>query len=238
MARKRHRKWKRQRQTREQEGDGNQISSLEEDLRLQRIRQQERQALKKQEVSHEETVAEYDGPDLSFDTPSSSMASSSLPQYWTFKRGPWPKYVPEISSIHGLFAARQSPHWNNPRQKRRLAYWTASKHILENLHIDRRAATMYSRKIKWADHELPTDMYSSGDMTCKYYLHPSARSLDVAQMPDGDSNGGRLPTVATTLQGGWGLYQPATGHRESRVHTSRWYVRNYCEGILMCLAWL
>lgn len=228
MPRKgRQRKWKRRRQEEQGNEDNLLGNSLEDDLRLQRLRQHERLVEKQKQESNDRRIDEHDENDakIEVETPLPSLASQSLPQHWIVRGNTqrWPAFTPEISSLWGLVITQQSPGLSS-RQRGRWNHWTASKYLLENIHMEPRASTLYSGKLKWADHLLPNDMYCSGDLTCKHHLHPSARTFDVAQMTDNDNMLSSLPAIATVLQGGWGLYQPATRQMHSRIQTLRWYV--------------
>lgn len=250
MARKkRDKKWKRQRglsdvEERYSSNNNNSSNNIEEDLRLQRLRQQTRIADMQREEVQKEKEEENESNDLDDEndveipiTPSQS--SLLLPQHLMVKGEAiitWPSYyTPNISSLWIHSILQQSPGLS-VRRRVRLGQWAASKHLLEHLQIGARASTMYSRKIKWADHALPNEMHCSWDMTCKHHLHPSARTLDVvATFDDPNSDPtplssrkkqGNLPSVATVLQGGWGIFQPSTReHSEPRIQTLRWYVR-------------
>jgi hypothetical protein len=234
MARKRHNKWKRQRGP---SPDEKRISnSIEDDLRIQRLRQQERLAEKQQEDKNEQPTddEEEDENDIGAEIPKPSKASLLLPHHLIVKGDAlnWPGYTPKISSLWMHSIIQQSPGLS-VRLRARLGHWAASKHLLENLQINARASTMYSKKVKWGDHALPNDMHCSWDMTCKHHLHPSARTLDVASTFDDDDSGmsSGLPAVATVLQGGWGLFQPPVmEHREPQIQTLRWYVSATCKG--------
>ena len=195
-------------------------NSLDEDLRQQRLRQQQREAKEEEESKNQEEIE----PNLSQipvppnkDDRQSEIDSPfpSRPMHIDLKNGfPVDKELRKISSLLLQSWHEQSPVLTPSHRCRIRRVWH-SKFLLENMNIYPRASTLYSRKLKWLDHALPDGTHSSWDMTCKHHLHPSARTLDVA-LNAGDS----LPTIATAIQGGWGLFQPPRG-REDRVHTLR-----------------
>jgi len=224
MTRKRQNKWKRQK------GPSHEVSlastSLEEDLRLQRLRQKEKSAHDPQRTVEKDSEIDNGDEttlddDLGLEPTVPSMSSCRLPLHLISNGGivPWPNFAPEFSYLYGLAIQQQSPGLNT-RKRTRLGRWMSSKYLFGNLQCNRRASLLYSDEYKWTDQVLPGDMYCSWDMACKHYLHSSARTLDVAYPNDADA--GMLPTVATALQGGWGIFQPRTSYRDSRIHTSRW----------------
>jgi hypothetical protein len=222
MARKRHHKWNRQRAPTTK--DSLHSNSLEEDLRLQRLRQKEsleekqRQATA-QDVAVEDTAEATD--DVAVEVLSPYTIETQLPQHLVTNGNTtiWPGFPLELSFLHGFAILQQSPCLG-PRKRTLLGTWMSSRYLLDNLHCHPRASLLYSKNIKWSDHILPGDMHCAWDMTCKQHLHASARTMDVASPID--QGVGILPNIATALQGGWGVYQPATGYRESRIHTTRW----------------
>ena len=222
MPRKRHNKWKRQRGPPQEEILV--TISLEEDLRLQRLRQNEN---KKQHDAMEDVHA-LDDSDQAVDDDigavelqSPSTISSELPHH-IITNGcatRWPDFPPEFSFLYGFAIQQQSPGLD-ARKRSRLGRWMSSRYLLDNLQNNRQASLLYTKNHKWSDQIVPGDLHCSWDMTCKHHLHSSARTLDVACPIDQDV--GTLPRVVTALQGGWGVYEPSTSHRESRIHTSRW----------------
>ncbi len=225
MARKRHKHWKNQSQPRDGQSYSNN-TSIEDDLRLQRRRQKDRLDKKQGESEFKPSDEVEDENDTGIEIPTPSHLSKLLPQQWTIRGDVlrWPDYIPEMSSLWGIYLMQSSSALSVHRRSR-LGYWTAAKHLLENVQVNSRASTMYSKKMKWVNHALPSDMNCAWDLTCKHHLHSSARTLDVGliQSEHFESIEG-LPTIATTLQGGWGLHQPPMEGREQRIHTLRWYV--------------
>jgi hypothetical protein len=257
MPRKRDKKWKRQRGRGpsiddDDDDDGEERypkNTIEDDLKLQRIRRQERLAQEQRDELSKQLAGHNDddeNDDIGAEIPTPSQSSLLLPRHLMVKGDAllhWPSnsYTPDISSVWIHSIIQQSPGLS-ARRRARLGHWAASKHVLENLQMSARASTMYSKKVKWVDHALPNEMHCSWDMTCKHHLHPSARTLDVAAYDEDASSrkSSGLPAVATVLQGGWGLFQPPMiEHREPQIQTQRWYVCVYlqssiCNGVAAC----
>ena len=230
MPRKRQLKGKRQRRPSPEESVSS--NSLEEDLRLQRLRQKENLIKKQQDAM--ENVLELENSDQAIDDDIGavelqypSTISSELPQHLITNASAtrWPDSPPDFSFLYGFAIQQQSPGLD-ARKRSRLGRWMSSRYLLDNLQNNRQASLLYTKNHKWSDQIVPGDLHCSWDMTCKHHLHSSARTLDVACPIDQDV--GKLPSVATTLQGGWGVYQPSTSFRESRIHTSRWWVLTGC----------
>ena len=187
-------------------------TSLEEDLRQQRLRQEERRRQeeeKEAEPSAESSSNEnYDGTRI------------VVPQH-LISRGLITSLtdITSFSSLHMGYAHEQSPVLSRYNRHRIRQLWH-SKYLLEEMEVNRRASSLYSKKYKWPDHSLPDGMHCSWDLACKQTLHPSSRTLDVAQLNTVGGSHDDLPTIATAIQGGWGLLQPSSG-RENRIHTFR-----------------
>jgi hypothetical protein len=196
-------------------------TSLEDDLLQQRIRQQQRvkEAEKKKDLEKMTTPPENDESEFDIRAP-----LPIRPQHLMLKG-----MTPSLQQVTGSgfpslylqYSQERSPLFQSHHRHRLRQVWHA-KYLLENLQIYPRASTLYSRsrKLKWSDHSLPDGMHCSWDMTCKNDLHPSARTFDVAILQGDDD---QLPNIATTVQGGWGLFQPPRG-RDQRVHALRGYV--------------
>lgn len=195
------------------------------------MRQQEREREELKSTVAFNNIATCSDDDAGAEIPSPSTISSNLPQHLTIQSQTttWPEFTPNMSFLYGLAIIQQSSGLH-PRKRSRLGAWTCSRYLLENMQTNNRASRLYSKDIKWLDHIVPGDMHCSWDMTCKHYLHASARTLDVSMPSGGHSpHGGfgdnpNLPTIATTLQGGWGIYQPSASNREAGIRTSRWCV--------------
>ena len=236
MARKRHQKWKNANEQRTLPKPEMQVmNNIEEDLRMQRMRQKDRLEQKRQESESQppvSTIINDDETDGGAKIPSPSQASALLPQHWMLQNQEtlqWPYYTPQLSSLWGPCLLQQSPGFPT-RLKTRLGYWTLAKHFLEHTQVNARASTMYSKKMKWVNHVLPNELNCAWDLTCKHHLNPSARTMDVAflqnsnqSLPESTTDDinydyGELPVVATTLQGGWGLHQPSIQGRAHPIH--------------------
>ena len=129
----------------------------------------------------------------------------------------------------------QSPRLG-PHNRQRIRQTWHSKHLLENLNLNPRAYSFYGKQSlsslskRWMEYSLPDGTHCSWDLACKRVLHPSARTLDVAMFDDDDGNNNnnnnnttQLPTIATPVQGGWGLFRPPRGG-VNRVLTLKGYV--------------
>ena len=219
------------------------MTDIEEDLRMQRMRQKDRLEKKRQELDSQQHLATTDASNINDEEDGAaeillpSKASALLPQHWMIQNQDtlqWPYYSPQISSLWVPSLVQQSPGFSS-RFRSRLGHWFLAKQLLEQTRINPRASTLYSKKMKWVNHILPNEMNCAWDLTCKHHLHPSARTMDVAFLhaPNNDHSlpeitddvnydYGKLPVVATTLQGGWGLHQPSILGREHQIHTLRW----------------
>jgi hypothetical protein len=196
-------------------------SSLEEDLRQQRIRQQERELQNKkqqeQEAKHRERLRQLQLEE--------QLREQELDEIWkepaTSKKmilkGLSIALANECSvSLPPSFAlshVRQSScSWQGYERRRLLHLWN-SKHLLENMGINSRTFLLYSKKYKWADRTLPDGTHSAWDLSCKHRLHPSARTFDVANVQEG-----KLPTIASIVEEGWSILN---GYRDQVVHVQR-----------------
>eukprot|EP00980_Cylindrotheca_fusiformis_P002881 scaffold674_cov126-Cylindrotheca_fusiformis.AAC.20 len=83
--------------------------------------------------------------------------------------------------------------------------------------VNPRASVLYGKKRKWRTHELPDGMNAPFDLTCKSYLHASARTFDVATLEEN-----RLPAIGTAFQGGFGVFSATLG-RPNQFHSMRGY---------------
>jgi hypothetical protein len=194
--------------------------SLDEDLRQQRLRQQQRQEeaekKKKLEPPKQEEEPEIEVPYKRRQVRPQDMISKGM-------RTTTLEDLTRLPSLYLAYAQEQSP-FLSPRHRQRIRQVWHSQYLLEQLQVNPRASALYSRKFKWLDHSLPDGMHCSWDLTCKHSLHPSARTFDVALFSEDDPQQQQLPTIATAVQGGWGLFQPPRG-RTHRVQTLRGYVQ-------------
>jgi len=90
----------------------------------------------------------------------------------------------------------------------------STQHHLESMTVLPRAASLYG-KTKWPQHhtfEHNTDLRCSWDLSCKRWLHPSARTFDVATL-----NCEPTPTIATIFQDGWGLLRQKSQHKINTI---------------------
>jgi hypothetical protein len=121
------------------------------------------------------------------------------------------------SSLVLGYVQESTPIWS-PCCRGRIRQLFQTKYLLEGMVINARASALYGGKkqqLKWVDHTLPDGLHCSWDLTCKYHLHPSARTMDVA-MVGTDLH----PTIATTIQGGWAVFRPPTTTTTTRTTTT------------------
>lgn len=208
-----------------------QPSSLEEDLRQQRLRQQKRdkevQGRKARNKEAADAADSQPPSDLTDETyAAQQVASSSCPHHLILKAASTAPLRGHDSSIRlpsslPLWYVQQASAPSTAHQRGRIRQLFHSKYLMEGMFVNARAAALYGVKLKWVDHTLPDGLHCSWDLTCKYHLHSSARTMDVA-MVGTDC----LPTVATTVQGGWATFRPPrTGGTgpvgNNAVHTFR-----------------
>lgn len=190
--------------------------SLEEDLRRQRLRQQ-----KREKVLHDREALDEDASDTVRDDKSDLPLGISDAVYaeqritsgghLTLKEASSALLREKDDSIRlpsSLvlgYALEATPIWTSS-QRGRIRQLFQSRYLMDTMAVNSRASALYGgRKLKWVDHTLPDGLHCSWDLTCKYHLHPSARTMDVAMMGT-DTR----PTVATVVQGGWAVFRPPT----------------------------
>lgn len=213
MPRRKHKRVKRQGSREPQEF----ANSLEEDLRQQRLRQQKKK--EEEEKKQEDSKATTDDDcDTQWDV--LSQPNTFSPQHLMLQgdRLPWSERLSPNFSMDMYMTRQQSPLLTVQRRGR-LQYWAISKHMTENMRVNRRASNLYTKRLKWLSHTLPDGMNCTWDMACKYHVHPSARTLDVACLADEMGEMNSLPHVATIVREGWGLFRPPSRFREDCIHT-------------------
>eukprot|EP00536_Pseudo-nitzschia_multiseries_P009092 jgi/Psemu1/199925/e_gw1.247.47.1 len=223
-------------------------TSLEEDLRQQRIRQQGRQKRREMEEKEEKNERDHGGMDLdededcnnhdvdgrrrgngndNTDTDTDTKASipSSLPV--SAIRLPSSFLLRHVEQTSPLL----SMHKRNYLRK----LWIAQYH-LETMTIQPRAASLYS-KTKWPQHTLEynSDLKCYWDLSCKHRLHPSARTFDLAMLDDAGFNGSSsAPTIATIFQDGWGLLRQESRHKINTIKAPPAYAIRMHESSRTC----
>jgi hypothetical protein len=210
MTRRKSKKLRRQfREGNESTEDGPKLeTSIEEDLRQQRIRRKERQ---KEELFK---LPRNNGDDTENSIP---FEKPPLKRQDLISRGLATSCLEDLVSLPALsfgFVRNESPLFT-PLQNHNLGNIWHSKYLLENVRINPMASQLYSQKIKWRSQALPDGSFSTSDMTCKYHLHPSARTFDVATSDETSDP----PMIATAVQGGFGIFSAFP-----RFHTLRGYV--------------
>jgi len=212
--------------------------SLEEDLRQQRIRQQERQKLREKEEQRKQREKEDEdcNHDVGFQ-PRSEMGSAIEDAF--------------VKSNHLILKGKVSPAsiipLSKPGDESKLHYSSSiirlppsflvhhieqtssvlsvhkrnslrklwpTQHHLESMTILPRAASLFS-KTKWPQHhtiEHGIDLRCSWDLSCKRWLHPSARTFDVGVLGSEPT-----PTIATIFQDGWGLLRQQSQYKVNTI---------------------
>lgn len=231
MPRRKSKKLRRhqQQQDRHQSFVTTNTNSLEEDLKQQRLRQKDRNKQKEEELlllDKQRQILDQQEQEQNVNEKEFSLRRRRplVSQQDLVLRGMSTTRVQDIVGLPSLslqFIQMESPVLL-PRTRSYIQSVWHSKYLLENAVINHRATRLYDRKLKWRYHSLPDGMhYTTIDMTCKQNLHPAARTFDVAMMTT--EVGGNLPTIATCIQGGFGLFAPSRSGN-NRFHTLRGYV--------------
>lgn len=198
-------------------------SSLEEDLQQQRLRQRERQVEEEEErkgrLQAEEIDRENDGLEVDDGALHNVLMDASAPEcfhnYKTIAAALRTTFLRSVSRHRQLiipssvlgYMQESSPQLTM-RQRCQLRQRLHTSYLIENMTINSRASAVYDPKLKWLDHTIPDGHHCSWDFTCKYRLHGSARTIDVTMLGKDVSHGQTLPTIATVVQGGWGMFRP------------------------------
>ena len=224
--------------------------SLEEDLRRQRIRQQERQKLEderdKTNDDNDDDDETDDNHDVGFVMPLQSSTSTSIlttrSQLILNNNGETMIRLPSSSFL--LSHILQSDPMLSIQKRNTLRQLWPTQYHFENMRINPKAAALYCKK-KWLmKHTLPDNStMCSWDLSCKYRLHTSARTFDVAMLSNTNTDTNtdtntsinttnatatnslsntqqpHLPTVATIFHDGWGLFHHKKSHHDHRIQT-------------------
>jgi hypothetical protein len=194
--------------------NNNNTTSLEEDLRQQRQRQQQRDKERAEQANAAGAAEKNPLEQQEGICPIFIAGTLPRPQQQLLWKGVTSSYMTNEASSQlspsyskpsfGLgYLQEASPFLTTHGRAQRLRCLWHSKYLLENICVHSRASALYSKKLKWLDHTLPDGLHCSWDLTCKHRLHPSARTIDVAMIDELD----QLPTIATIVQGGWGLFR-------------------------------
>lgn len=230
-------------------------TSLEEDLRQQRIRQQERQ--KRREKQEEQRKLEREDDDCNHDVgyqpiyeknPSVTSAfartqhlilkGSVSPSSTIPNSKPGDKTDPSaLSSIVRLppsfllFHSEQASPILSLYKRRTLRKLWSAQHHLESITLTPRAASLYC-KTKWPQHhtiEHHSNLRCSWDLSCKRRLHPSARTFDVARLGSEPT-----PSIASIFQDGWGLLRQKSQHKVNSIKAPPCYAIRMHEKSATC----
>ena len=190
-------------------------TTIEEDLRQQRLQQKERERKESESQSQSEfKMVEEDNDVEPFDRRQVQRQDILL-------RGTSTTHINDLVRLPSLslcFIQNESPLLL-PHSKTKIRNLWHSKYLLENAQVTSRASCLYNPNLKWRSHTLPDGTMALSDMTCKDYLHPAARTLDVAS-----NDMGCLPTIATCMQGGFGLFSWSRQRKQTRFQMLRGYV--------------
>ena len=232
-------------------------TSLEEDLMQQRIRQRMREQKKLQKKEEDAKLKlhrqqnifdDNDNEDprtIDDDMPIESVNRRRKPQHLLHKNaiGPLDHYFAETglerhsssttrcSSFSLGYLLEQSSALNRHHRQRLRQIWH-TKYLYENFDINKKASLLYNKKLRWIDHSLPNGIICPWDLACKHYLHPSSRTLDVGMATDSgdDTHQMLLPSIATTVQGGWALLNDSK-HSEPHLSSEHIIHRQHRGGI-------
>jgi hypothetical protein len=125
----------------------------------------------------------------------------------------------DVTSVqsHALASAYETLASPPLRQRTKIRQLWHGRYLYESMKSFPRASRFYHRS-RWRDYQVPDGLYCSWDLTCKFRLHPSARTFDVA-MADETT---QLPHIATAVQGGLLLLQHglerSSHHRVNCLH--------------------
>mmetsp|Transcript_22274 Transcript_22274/g.52953 ORF Transcript_22274/g.52953 Transcript_22274/m.52953 type:complete len:602 (+) Transcript_22274:272-2077(+) len=251
---KRHRKGRYGGDSRDDGSNARMQTSLEEDLRQQRIRQQERDERREKEEEKKKMEHEDCNHDLGFHPPLTfenycDVANVAAKTKHLVLKGTVPQspemqmqgsYRKEVKSLPSMPSSviRLSPSFllrhveeTSPTvstsQRNTLRKLWLTQHHLETLTVVPRAASLYC-KSKWPQH-YDSNMRCSWDLSCKQRLHPSARTLDVAMLGSEPT-----PTIATIFQDGWGLLRQQSQHKIHTIKSPSAYAIRMNERSAMC----
>ncbi|KAL3939580.1 MAG: hypothetical protein SGBAC_005727 [Bacillariaceae sp.] len=215
MPRRKNKKLKRQEQFNQPKDECIFETSIEEDLQRQRQRQWEREKEVMKEESEGDRMEEMSTP---------LVKKCETRRQDIILRGMSTTSLVDIAQLpaRSLFSIHNESPLLSCSQRNRIQNLWHSKYLLTRMHMNPKASLMYnskSNKVKWRNHSLPDGTTAPVDLACKSNLHSAARTMDVVIQDEG-----QLPTIGTTVQGGFGLFTAAYG-RQERFHTLRGYVK-------------
>ena len=251
---KRHRKGSYGGDSQEESCDVHMQTSLEEDLRRQRIRQQERE--KRNEMEEQKIKIEHEdcNHDVGFQPPprfenDCAIAvlvakTKHLVLKGTVPPSPdnlvqkcdrnekkllssMPSSVNRLSPSFLLRHVEETSPTVSIRNRNTLRKLWLTQHHLETITVQPRAASLYC-KSKWPQHH-DSNVRCSWDLSCKRRLHPSARTLDIAMLGSEPT-----PTIATIFQDGWGLLRQQSQHKIHTIKAPPAYAIRMHERSAMC----
>ena len=252
---KRHRKGSYDRDSHHHRRNDLPVTSLEEDLRQQRIRQQERQ--KKREMEEEKEKLEDKDDECNHDVGYEPREDSSSTIYNAFTRTQHlilkgalspastvplsktgdktdPSAFSSIIRLPPSFLlihSEQASPMLSLHKRRALRKLWSTQHHLESITLTRRAASLYC-KTKWPQYhtiEHHSNLRCSWDLSCKRRLHPSARTLDVGTLGSEPT-----PSIASIFQDGWGLLRQKSQHKVNSIKAPPCYAIRMHEKSATC----
>jgi hypothetical protein len=213
---------KKQRQRRVQEQVPPIVNDIEEDLRKQRLRQQERLTLKRalpDKQESEETI----------ESPFSASSQKVVTRHLTYKGIASHHDVTSVNSL-SLASAYETAicaSLYHPRRTRMRQIWHG-RFLFESMRVDSKVAGFYGTT-RWRDYQVPDGHHCAWDMECKFHVHPSARTFDVAY--SGEEDASKLPTIATAVKGGLLTMKTVPGTSGDWISCYRGYV-DVCEVVV------
>ncbi len=252
---KRHRKGSYDRESDQQRNIDIPVTSLEEDLRQQRIRQQERQKMRemqeeKKKIENEDDGCNHDVGYESRDDNNCAITNAFTRTQHLILKGavspastvplskPGDRMDPSaFSSIIRLppsfllLHSEQASPMLSLHKKRTLRKLWSTQHHLESITLTQRAASLYC-KTKWPQHqtiEHHSNLRCSWDLSCKRRLHPSARTFDVGILGSEPT-----PSIASIFQDGWGLLRHKSQHKVNSIKAPPCYAIRMHEKSATC----
>jgi hypothetical protein len=183
---------------RRQSRDYAQVASngIEKDLQDQRLRQQKRA----QEAEKANTPKACPPPEKERKSQNPLPHRDVLVHHSIRRDIPYNQDFASVQS-HALASAYET--LASPlRHRTKIRQLWHGRYLYESMQSFPRASGFYHSS-RWRDYQVPVGLYCSWDLMCKFYLHPSARTFDVA-MADETT---QLPHIATAVQGGLLLLQ-------------------------------
>jgi hypothetical protein len=193
------------------------MSSLEEDLRHQRMRQQQRQEAQREQI--EEQVRQEHLQKLEHQQ---EQAREQELEEELRQRRPTPRQLivkglsrarvhestVRLPAAFALGNVQETSCMFRENDRRKLRCLWHSKHLLDNMTINPRAFLFYGKKHKSLIRTLPDGLQCSWDLMGKKDGVDSMRTMDIAMLHTSSD----LPMIASIVDGGWSLFNPYGSH--------------------------